>query len=101
MLLKLPFATWTLCLIAAQAVAADLGAYVPAQSRLGAVFAAPAPPPIAVVDEMPFVLPLIPSRTLPGTYGHAGDFAYRNYYSTSPVAIFSRLPYACGIHGYC
>jgi hypothetical protein len=38
---------------------------------------------------------------VPGYYGGAGDFAYRNYYGTSPIAIFSRLPYACGFHGYC
>ena len=88
-------------LASSTAEAADFAAYATGPSRLGAIFAAPGPSPIAVVNEMPLVLPIIPSRTVPGYYGRAGDFSYRNYYGTSPVAIFSRLPYACGFHGYC
>ncbi len=38
---------------------------------------------------------------LPGYYGRPSDFEYRNYYGTSPVAIYSRLPYACGFVGLC
>lgn len=88
-------------LVASAAESADLATYGPGQSPLGAVFAAPASSTAVEVDEAPRVLPLIPSRNLPGYYGSAGDFSYRNYYGTSPIAIFSRLPYACGSYGYC
>jgi len=70
------------------------------RSRLGAVFAAPVAP-VVVVEEAPRALRAFPSPKVPGYYGSAGDFQYRNYYGTSPVTIFSRLPYACGFHGYC
>jgi hypothetical protein len=85
--------------IAAEPVAAaDLRA-APAPSRLGAVFAAPAAATLVETYEAPVLA--LPAPRVPGYYGRAGDFAHRNYYGTSPVAIFSRLPYACGFHGYC
>ncbi len=81
--------------------AADL----PPQSRLGALFVegAPPPPPIelpmndfVVVDTVIHLSPWVP-----GYYGRRGDFYYSNYYGTSPLKIWSRLPYACRTSGNC
>lgn len=86
------------------AFAADLAA----QSRLGAVFAEPparvtygrpVPSDDNVLRVVETIYPL--QSRLPGYYGRPGDFAYRNYYGTSPVTIFSRLPYACRFVGSC
>jgi hypothetical protein len=94
--LALACALWGLA--AAPVAAADLRA-APAPSRLGAVFAAPPAATLVETYEAPVIA--LPAPRVPGYYGGAGDFAYRNYYGTSAVAIFSRLPYACGFHGYC
>ena len=71
----------------------------------------PAPPPIVVVDNNPDVLisswpstPLLPgSTTLPGYYGRPFDYDYQGpYYGGGPnPSYFWRLPYACGVYGYC
>jgi hypothetical protein len=89
---------------AAAAYAADL----PAQSRLGAIFAER---PIArthaphVVVEEEYETVFAPEVDIPplvnGYYGKPKSFRYRSYYGTSPDLIFSRLPYACGEYGYC
>lgn len=84
--------------------AADLAT----QSRLGAVFAEtdalasyvrPAPTDDHVLRVVETVYSLQPR--LPGYYGRPSDFAYRNYYGTSPGTIFSRLPYSCSFVGPC
>jgi hypothetical protein len=90
-----------LTLSAPWAEAADLAR----QSPLGAVFAErparviirgePQPPPPSDAGFIAY------APRVPGYYGRPGDFAYRNYYGTSPVAIFTRLPYACGWYGLC
>lgn len=84
---------------AAPAHAADL----PAQSRLGAIFAEPGPAVVAVERrELPMPWPEIGvALSVPGYYGRITDFTYSNYYGTSPVTIYERLPYACGFYGYC
>jgi hypothetical protein len=70
----------------------------------------PAPPPVVVVEPNPDVLisfpstPLLPgSSTLPGYYGRPFDYDYQGpYYGGGPYPSYSwRLPYACGIYGYC
>jgi len=71
----------------------------------------PAPPPIVVVENNPDVLispwpstPLLPgSSTLPGYYGRPFDYDYQGpYYGDGPYpGYFWRLPYACGVYGYC
>lgn len=103
--LKSPvFAACLVLLGAPSAFAADLAA----QSRLGAVFAEPparatferhAPTDHHELRVVETVYALQPR--LPGYYGRPSDFEYRNYYGTSPVTIFSRLPYACGLIGLC
>jgi hypothetical protein len=47
--------------------------------------------------------PLLPgSSTLPGYYGRAFDYDYQGpYYGGPYVPYWNRLPYACGVYGYC
>ena len=47
--------------------------------------------------------PLLPgSYTLPGYYGRPWDYDYQgSYYGGKQVDYFWRLPYSCGIYGYC
>src|SRR5215813_8573325 len=47
--------------------------------------------------------PLLPgSYTLPGYYGRPWDYDYQGaYYGGPQVDYFWRLPYACGVYGYC
>ena len=49
--------------------------------------------------------PLLPgSQALPGYYGRAFSYDYQGAYyggSTSYVPYFFRMPYACGVIGYC
>ncbi len=70
----------------------------------------PAPPPVVVVEPDSDVLisvpstPLLPgSTTLPGYYGRPFDYDYQGpYYGGGPYpSYFWRLPYACGVYGYC
>ena len=80
-----------LAVTATAAGAADL----PSQSRLGAVFAEPAPAArVAVVEERPITL--FPWPYVAGYYGpHYGAFEYRTYYGTDMGVIFGRYPYNC------
>ncbi len=62
--------------------------------------------PTGVVPYAPRVYgtPLLPgSRTLPGYYGTDHSYSYDgNYYGgPQPGPYWSRLPYACGVFGYC
>ena len=47
--------------------------------------------------------PLLPgSSTLPGYYGSAYSYDYQGpYYGGPYVSYWDRLPYACGVYGYC
>ena len=47
--------------------------------------------------------PLLPgSNTLPGYYGRPWSYDYQGpYYGGPQVGYFWRLPYACGVYGYC
>ena len=47
--------------------------------------------------------PLLPgSSALPGYYGSSHSYDYRGpYYGGPYVKYYERLPYACGIYGYC
>jgi hypothetical protein len=48
-----------------------------------------------------FGAPLLPgSSTLPGYYGTSHSFSYDGPYYGSP-SYWNRLPYACGVYGYC
>ena len=48
-------------------------------------------------------VPLLPgSSTLPGYYGSSYSYDYQGaYYGGSAIGYWDRLPYACGVYGYC
>jgi hypothetical protein len=50
-----------------------------------------------------FGWPLLPgSSTLPGYYGSPYSYDYQGpYYGAPYVSYWDRLPYACGVYGYC
>lgn len=87
---------------AAPAAAADL----PVRSPIGRIFAEPAPPaqrqPLEMATGMPVYAPEVDIPAIVhGYYGKPNSYLYQSYYGTSPITIFTRLPYACGWHGYC
>jgi|SRR6266850_174323 len=62
--------------------------------------------PVGVVPYAPRVygVPLLPgSSTLPGYYGTSHSYSYDGpYYGGPPYGPYwNRLPYACGVYGYC
>jgi hypothetical protein len=61
--------------------------------------------PVGVVPYVPLVrgTPLLPgSSTLPGYYGTRHSYSYDGpYYGGSYTPYWARLPYACGVYGYC
>jgi hypothetical protein len=84
--------------------------------RTTVVYGAPAPPPVAVyrdpdvlfTPELPYIPPLfhgplLPgSDTIPGYYGSPYSYDYQGpYYGGPYVSYWNRLPYACGVYGYC
>jgi hypothetical protein len=106
---------WTLTVLltvaaTATAFGADLQAY-----KVKRRYAPPAqvyvvhepPPPVYVEDPAlisPPTTPILPgSSTLPGYYGRPFDYYYQGaYYGGGPYpSYFWRLPYACGVYGYC
>jgi hypothetical protein len=62
----------------------------------------PAYGPGGYLDNLPGT-PLLPgSTTIPGYYGRAFDYDYQGpYYGGPYVSYYWRLPYACGVYGYC
>jgi hypothetical protein len=81
---------------------------------------APMPPPVYVerdpdllfTPSLPYVpirplvaeRPLLPgSSALPGYYGSSHTYEYQGPYYGGPgiVSYWDRLPYACGVYGYC
>ena len=50
-----------------------------------------------------FGTPLLPgSSTLPGYYGTSHSYSYDGpYYGGPYTPYWNRLPYACGVYGYC
>lgn len=87
--------------------AATFAADLPAQTRLGKIFAEPAPPRAYQTDSTAWIAESVfaPEVDVPslvnGYYGKPRSYLYRSYYGTSPDLIFERLPYACGYYGYC
>ena len=84
--------------------AADLAV----QSRLGAVFAEPAE--VRAVRSRERVAPIIPYNGLPNPiwarggyyYGSSWSYYYGGpYYGGPTVFDGGRLPYVCGLYGYC
>ena len=63
---------------------------------------APAYGPGSYTQNLPGT-PLLPgSTTIPGYYGRAFDYDYQGpYYGGPYTSYYWRLPYACGVYGYC
>jgi hypothetical protein len=86
--------------------AADL----PTQSRLGKIFAEPtAQTRVEVVRGREYSGPIIPYSNLPnpvwnrGVYNYGSSWSYYDggpYYGGASPS-FIRLPYVCGLYGYC
>ena len=84
-------------------VSAAIAADLPATPRRRAA-APPQEPPQVYVETDPDALisPLPGSHTLPGYYGRPWDYDYQgSYYGGKQVDYFWRLPYSCGVYGYC
>ena len=62
----------------------------------------PAYGPGGYLENLPGT-PLLPgSSTIPGYYGRAFDYDYQGpYYGGPYTGYWNRLPYACGVYGYC
>jgi hypothetical protein len=93
--------------VAASAIAAG-AADLPVRSRLGAVFADPAPvqaPAAYAYRANGYATVYAPPVDIPplvaGYYGKPNSYFYSPYYGESQVWNFTRLPYACGFYGYC
>ncbi|MBR0695782.1 hypothetical protein [Bradyrhizobium lablabi] len=69
------------------------------------VFVEPEVIPLNAVPYIPIVprTPWLPgSATLPGYYGTTHSYIYDGpYYGGAYVTYWDRLPYACGVYGYC
>jgi hypothetical protein len=115
---ELTMLRWTVIIMLLAAIVAN-GAVLAADLPGGhykarrAVKAPPPPPPAVIVDERDSLIsPMVPStpillgrQELPGYYGRAFDYDYQGpYYGGSnpnyPSYLW-RLPYACGVFGYC
>lgn len=92
---------------ATAARAADLPAR---QSKLGAIFAEPAEAGVEAVRERGYSAPVIPYSLLPDPvwnrggsyYGSSWSYYYGGpYYGGPYVWSGFRLPYVCGLYGYC
>lgn len=65
-------------------------------------------PDVVPLNALPYV-PLVPgepllpgSSSLPGYYGNDHSYSYLGpYYGGAYVDYWDRLPYACGVYGYC
>jgi len=96
-----------LAVFAPAARAADLAAR---QSKLGAIFAEPADARIQEAPSREYSAPIIPYSLLPDpvwnrggyNYGSSWSYYYGGPYYGGPIsASIFRLPYACGLYGYC
>jgi hypothetical protein len=80
-------------------------AYLPAQSRLGAVFAEPPPAAVSAYPLPDSYAVFAPPVDIPplvnGYYGKPNSYYYSSYYGSSIYSTYRRLPYACGFYGYC
>ena len=60
-------------------------------------------PDVLFTPILPPLTPVMPgSATLPGYYGSIHSYDYQGpYYGTPRLEYWNRLPYACGVYGYC
>jgi hypothetical protein len=95
--------------LAVSAMTAD-AADLPTQSRLGAIFAEPAEVRADVDRSREFSAPVIGFNLLPNPpwnrggsyYGSSWSYYYSGpYYGGTYSSYATRLPYVCGLYGYC
>jgi hypothetical protein len=95
-----------LAITAINASAADLRT----QSRLGAIFAEPVVAPRIVYQTAEREAPIIPYNLLPNPPRNRGNYYYGSswswyypgpYYGGPYDTDGARLPYVCGLYGYC
>jgi hypothetical protein len=103
---KIMLSVFALAVGATAAGAADL----PTQSRLGAIFAEPSEVGTRVDRSRERAAPIIPFNGLPnpiwarGGYYYGSSWSYFDggpYYGGPLVFSGGRLPYVCGLYGYC
>jgi hypothetical protein len=101
---RIMLSVFATALTAMTAGAADL----PAQSRLGAIFAEPAEVHPTAYRSREVSAPVIPYNLLPNPPWNRGGYYYGSswsYYNGGPyyggTFYSARLPYVCGFFGYC
>jgi hypothetical protein len=51
---------------------------------------------------VPYLPPVVGVASLPGYYGRPFDYEYQGgYYGGPELGYWNRLPYTCGVYGYC
>jgi hypothetical protein len=103
-------------LITGSACAGDLNGGAGFYGKAPPVYGRPAPvqaesdllfTPATPDERFPYIripppTPLLPgSSALPGYYGSHFSYEYRPYYGGPNLSYWYRLPYACGVYGYC
>lgn len=103
---RIVLSVFAICVTAVSAGAADLAT----QSTLGRIFAEPAGNEVVVVQQREYSGPIIPYTNLPnpvwnrGVYNYGSSWSYYDggpYYGGPYTPSFVRLPYVCGLYGYC
>jgi hypothetical protein len=103
---RIMLAVFAITVSAMTAGAADL----PAQSRLGAIFAEPVEVRVVPYRSVEYSAPIIGFNLLPDPpwarggyyYGSSWSYYYPGPYYGGPYTDYAfRLPYVCGLYGYC
>ena len=103
---RMMLSVFALMVAGVNASAADL----PVQSRLGAIFAEPAEVGIRANRKREYSAPIIAYNRLPNPiwarggyyYGSSWSYYYPGpYYGGPYYTDGGRLPYVCGLYGYC
>ena len=103
---RIMLSAFALAASAMAASAADLAAH----SKIGAIFAEPSEAPAVVYRAREVSGPIIPFNLLPvpvwnrGGYNYGSPWSYYDggpYYGGPYYPAAVRLPYVCGLYGYC
>ena len=103
---RIMLSVFALALSAMTASAADMAAH----SRIGAIFAEPSEAPAVAQRRREVLGPIIPFNLLPvpvwnrGGYNYGSPWSYYDggpYYGGDYYPAAVRLPYVCGLYGYC
>jgi hypothetical protein len=106
MLRRIPLSVFMIAITGMTASAADL----PTRSQLGVIFAEPDEARPAAYRSVEYSAPIIPYNLLPnppwnrGNYNYGSSWSYYYpgpYYGGPYYGDGARLPYVCGLYGYC